>query len=92
MKTKNLVLSGRIPARNLTPVATLKVWLNKHNQTFSVLFDERVTNKEVIITSNLAFSFVPLLAFSFEQILPALVAVAYFAFSASLTFKKGGKR
>ncbi|MGL4852890.1 MAG: hypothetical protein ACRC3Z_09660 [Phocaeicola sp.] len=86
MKTQNLVLQATpASARKFTNlVATIKTWFNRENRLFSSIWEERVTNKEVLITCNAALSFVPLLALSFERVLPALVAVSYFAFSAYL--------
>ncbi|MGL4853187.1 MAG: hypothetical protein ACRC3Z_11185 [Phocaeicola sp.] len=89
MKTQNLVLEGRTPARkSITPVATLKMWLKKENKFFSAQWEERVTNKQVLITCNLALSFVPIMAFGFDTVMPALVAISYFAFSANLVRKE----
>ncbi|MGL5938456.1 MAG: hypothetical protein ACRCY5_07040 [Phocaeicola sp.] len=91
MKSQNLVLpAAQASARKLpNPVVAINAWLNRENKLISALTEEKKTNKQVLLLTNLCFSFTLLLAFSYENPLVAFIPVAHLALSAYLC-KKGG--
>ena len=69
--------------------SALGVWLDSDNSLFSAIVESAVSNRQVLLISHAVLAFSALICCGFS--IPALVCLAWFAWSLSLC-KKGGLR
>ena len=70
-------------------LSALIVWLNSDNSLFSAIVESAVSNRQVLLISHAVLAFSALICCGSS--IPALVCLAWFAWSLSLC-KKGGFR
>lgn len=69
--------------------SAINVWLNSENSLFSAIVESAVSNRQVLLISHAVLAFSALICCGSS--IPALVCLAWFAWSLSLC-KKGGFR
>ena len=67
--------------------SAIDVWLNSENSLFSAIVESTVSNRQVLLISHAVLAFSALICCGLS--IPALVCLAWFAWSLSLC-KKGG--
>ena len=69
--------------------SAIDVWLNSENSLFSAIVESAVSNRQALLIGHAVLAFSALICCGFS--IPALVCLAWFAWSLSLC-KKGGLR